>query len=98
MPQLHLLKYFLADFLNWRPEPPANARALAQTSARLCRLLREEVLEQMQLGHASLLHLKKDWRQLLFPDASDEQCRRLCASRHLRTAHGARGGYSAQRG
>jgi hypothetical protein len=67
------LAALLADFLKWAPQPPANARALAQTSARLCRLLREEVLEQMQLGHASLLHLKADWRQLLFPDASDEQ-------------------------
>jgi hypothetical protein len=67
------LRALIVDFLRWVPQPPANARELAQTSARLCRLLREEVLEQIHLGHASLLHLKKDWRQLLFPDASDEQ-------------------------
>ncbi|MGA9602425.1 MAG: type ISP restriction/modification enzyme, partial [Methylocystis sp.] len=67
------LRALFADFLTWTPQPPANAKALAQTSARLCRLLREEVLEQMALGHGSLTHLKQDWRKLLFPDASDEQ-------------------------
>jgi hypothetical protein len=67
------LRALFADFLTWAPQPPANAKALAQTSARLCRLLREEVLEQMALGHGSLTHLKQDWRKLLFPDASDAQ-------------------------
>lgn len=67
------LRALFADFLTWSPQPPSNAKALAQTSARLCRLLREEVREQMALGHASLLHLREDWRKLLFPDASDEQ-------------------------
>jgi hypothetical protein len=47
------LRALFADFLNWTPQPPANAKALAQISARLCRLLREEVLEQMALGHGS---------------------------------------------
>ncbi len=67
------LQALFADFLSWAPQPPANAKALAQTSARLCRLLRDEVLEQMAEGHGSLNHLKEDWRKLLFPDASDEQ-------------------------
>jgi len=67
------LRALFADFLTWAPQPPANAKALAQVSARLCRLLREEVLEQMALGHGSLNHLKQDWRLLLFPDASDAQ-------------------------
>ncbi len=67
------LRALFADFLTWTPQPPANAKALAEVSARLCRLLREEVLEQMALGHGSLQHLKQDWRKLLFPDASDEQ-------------------------
>lgn len=67
------VRALFADFFSWAPQPPANAKALAQTSARLCRLLREEVREQMALGHASLLHLREDWRKLLFPDASDEQ-------------------------
>lgn len=61
------------DFFRWAPEPPPNAKQLAQVSARLCRLLRDEVLELMGEGHKSLLHLKDDWRKLLFPNASDEQ-------------------------
>jgi hypothetical protein len=63
----------VADFLSWAPQPPTSAKALAQTSARLCRLLRDEVLEEMAAGHGSLQHLKDDWRKLLFPEASDAQ-------------------------
>jgi hypothetical protein len=67
------LRALVADFLNWTPKPPLSAKALAHTSARLCRLLRDEVLEQMAAGHGSLQHLREDWRKLLFPDASDAQ-------------------------
>ena len=67
------LRALVADFLTWAPQPPTSAKALAQTSARLCRLLRDEVLEEMAAGHGSLQHLKEDWRALLFPDASDAQ-------------------------
>jgi hypothetical protein len=67
------LRALVADFLTWTPQPPTSARALAQTSARLCRLLRDEVLEEMAAGHGSLQHLKQDWRKLLFPEASDAQ-------------------------
>ena len=67
------LRALVADFLSWAPQPPTSAKALAQTSARLCRLLREEVLEEMAAGHGSLQHLKEDWRKLLFPEASDAQ-------------------------
>ena len=67
------LRALVADFLNWAPLPPTNAKALAHTSARLCRLLREEVLEEMAAGHGSLQHLKEDWRKLLFPEATDAQ-------------------------
>ena len=67
------LRALLADFLSWAPQPPTSARALAQTSARLCRLLRDEVLEEMAAGHGSLQGLKQDWRKLLFPEATDSQ-------------------------
>jgi hypothetical protein len=60
-----------ADFLTWTPTPPKTAKQLAQISARLCRLLREEVVEQMELGSAALTELATDWRLLLFPQASD---------------------------
>jgi hypothetical protein len=63
----------IEDFLSWQPIPPKNAHELATTSARLCRFLRDEVLEQMEPEDSALRDLAKDWRGLLFPDASDEQ-------------------------
>jgi hypothetical protein len=61
----------IASFLNWRPIPPANAKQLARISARLCRLLRDEVLEQLERKSAGLSALAQDWRKLLFPEAND---------------------------
>lgn len=61
------------NFLRWGPTPPRSARELAAVSARLCRFLRDEVSEQLALGHATLTDLARDWRALLFPEASDEQ-------------------------
>ena len=60
------------DFFQWEPTPPRSAEELASTSARLCRLLREEVTEQLACGSPSLTHLATDWRKLLFPSATDE--------------------------
>lgn len=62
-----------SDFFQWDPLPPRNPRELAETSARLCRLLRDEVTEQLAKGAKGLSHLKLDWRKLLFPSATDEQ-------------------------
>lgn len=61
----------IADFLSWKPEAPKNAKRLADVSARLCRLLRDEVLEQMDHGNSGLKGLANDWRSLLFPNADD---------------------------
>ncbi len=66
-----LLRLF-TDFLTWDPIPPRSAPQLAEISARLCRLLRDEVIEQMELGSAALTSLAADWRRTLFPDASNE--------------------------
>lgn len=41
-------------------------------TARLCRLLREEVSEQLAQGSSSLTNLATDWRKLLFPNATDD--------------------------
>jgi len=60
-------------FLNWEPIPPRNAKELARVSARLCRLLRDEVTEQLSLKSPALTALAVDWRKLLFPDATDER-------------------------
>ena len=60
------------NFLRWTPQPPRSAKDLAAVSARLCRLLRDEVAEQLALGSPALTSLAKDWRMLLFPEASDK--------------------------
>ena len=62
-----------SDFLSWNPVPPRNAKELAKTSARLCRLLRDEVAEELARNNPGLTTLAKEWRDLLFPDASNEQ-------------------------
>ncbi|HEX3601420.1 MAG TPA: N-6 DNA methylase, partial [Lacipirellulaceae bacterium] len=61
------------DFLQWKPIPPKSAKRLAEVCARLCRLLRDEVVEQMALGNPGLTALAQDWRKLLFPQADDAQ-------------------------
>ena len=61
------------SFLKWQPLPPRSARELAQTSAHLCRLLRDEVTEQLALDNEAFTTLATDWRKLLFPDATDER-------------------------
>ncbi len=62
-----------SDFLRWQPIPPRSAKKLAEISARLCRLLREEVAEELKRKNPGLTSLAGEWRHLLFPDASDEQ-------------------------
>ena len=61
-----------ADFFQWQPQPPKSAPALAELTARLCRLLREEVTEQLAQGSGPLTNLATDWRKLLFPSATNE--------------------------
>jgi hypothetical protein len=61
------------NFLRWKPVSPRSARELAHTTARLCRLLRDEVTEQLGLKSQALTDLATDWRKLLFPDATDER-------------------------
>lgn len=70
----------LTAFLSWRPTAPRGAAELARTTARLCRLLRAEVVEVLaeeakRPGGATrpFSDLAADWRHLLFPDASDER-------------------------
>ena len=69
----------LRDFLSWEPILPQNGRgaidfkAFAALLAPLCRLLRDQVAEALAAGSSALEALANDWRQLLFPDASDAQ-------------------------
>ena len=69
---LTLLSLF-EDFLSWSPVPPRTPQQLAETSARLCRLLRAEVAEQLARRDPTLVGLADDWRHLLFPDATDDE-------------------------
>jgi hypothetical protein len=67
------LQTLFENFLRWQPVAPRSARDLAHTTARLCRLLRDEVTEQLGLKSDALTSLATDWRTLLFPDATDER-------------------------
>ncbi len=60
------------SFLRWQPVAPRSAKDLAGTTARLCRLLRDEVTEQLALKSPALTNLAADWRKLLFPEANDK--------------------------
>ncbi len=61
------------NFLRWEPIPPTSAKELAKVAARLCRLLRHEVTEQLELQSPALTALAADWRKLLFPEANNAQ-------------------------
>ena len=72
-----------ADFLAWSPRPIASVRQLVSDVAPLCRLLRSSVLDQLaaevsrsEAGadkwEQPFTGLARDWRNLLFPTASDE--------------------------
>ena len=67
------LTALVADFLSWDPVPPRNPKQLAETTARLCRLLRDEVEEQLERKAPALVGLMEDWRQLLLPDAEEAE-------------------------
>ena len=60
-------------FLQWQPIAPRSAKELAEVSARLCRLLRDEVIEALDRKTEALTTLAHDWRGMLFPQASDAQ-------------------------
>jgi hypothetical protein len=67
------LQVLFENFLSWSPTPPSSARELAHTTARLCRFLRDEAVEQLALKSPALTELAKDWRRLLFPDADNKR-------------------------
>ena len=67
-----LLTVFSA-FLEWQPSTPKSPEQLAAVSARLCRLLRDEVSEQLERATPALMGLVEDWRHYLFPEATSAQ-------------------------
>lgn len=73
----------LTDFLRWKPAPITGVVPLVRAVAPLCRLLRGEVLDQLDEERRAIaagakqdeqpFHgLARDWRQLLFPTATDD--------------------------
>lgn len=75
----HALERLLRDFLSWQPIIPTDRKGkidlkgFAVLLAPLCRMLRDDVADALKDPSSPLVQLAKDWRQLLFPDASDEQ-------------------------
>ena len=67
------LESLFEAFLLWQPQAPTSARELAEVSARLCRLLRQEVTDALARKSEALTTLATDWRDLLFPAATDDQ-------------------------
>ena len=73
------IKRLVEKFLRWQPKPPVNGsgnvdlKAFAEQLVPLCRLLRDDVAETIQVPGSPLAEFKRDWSQLLFPEASDKQ-------------------------
>ncbi len=70
--------HLLAQFLGWAPAPITSVGALVRAVAPLTRLLRGEVLDQLEAERRRsdaaaqpFLGLAEDWRSLLFPGADD---------------------------
>ena len=69
----------LRDFLSWEPIIPVNRNGAIQLKgfaallAPLCRMLRDDVTDALKAPNSPLAQLAGDWRQLLFPDATDAQ-------------------------
>ena len=73
------LEPLLRDFLEWHPILPLTAagsvdlRGFAALLAPLCRMLRNDVAEALGRPESPIHAAARDWRYLLFPEASDEQ-------------------------
>lgn len=73
------LDTLLREFLGWEPIVPTNGqgkvdlRGFAELLAPLCRMLRDDVSEALTRPNSPLVSLASDWRDLLFPDAPDDQ-------------------------
>jgi hypothetical protein len=73
------LARLLQEFVGWQPSPPRTIDQLVRTTARLCRLMRDEVREAVRLERSdperarTFTNLAEDWRTLLFPEATDDE-------------------------
>jgi hypothetical protein len=67
----------LEEFLWHPPDPPRNLRNLVRAAARLCRYLREEVIEVLEYERTTgenkpFTALAREWRELLFPRMTED--------------------------
>jgi hypothetical protein len=73
------IERLLRGFLLWEPFIPTgrkgkiDLKGFADLLAPLTRMLRDDVTDALRDTESPLVHLARDWRQLLFPGASDEQ-------------------------
>ena len=67
------LSRMIVDFLRWTPVTPRNAEQLATLLAPLTRVVRDEVLEALTRSQSAISQLAKDWRAVLFPDATNDE-------------------------
>ena len=73
------LAALLRIYFSWVPTLPTDEegqldfRGFAEALAPLCRMLRDEVTDALADSHSPLIKLRDDWRDLLFPNASDDQ-------------------------
>lgn len=62
-----------AAFSSWTPVVPLKPKDLAEFLAPYCRLIRGEVEEALENSKSPLQSLKKEIKNLLFPEATDRQ-------------------------
>jgi len=73
------IERLLREFLSWEPFIPTDRKGkidlegFAAMLAPLCRMLRDDVTDALKGPKSPLDTLAKDWRDLLFPEASNEQ-------------------------
>ena len=78
-PAAMALQRLLVDFLSWQPIIPTDGQgriALKEFAAQLaplCRFLRDDVAESLSSPASPLHRVAAGWRDLLFPNASNEQ-------------------------
>lgn len=69
----------LTDFLLWEPDSPRTLDELVRLVANLCRLLRDDVMAELARERSrtstsqTFSGLATDWRQILFPNLTDDQ-------------------------
>ena len=79
------------NFFRWEPIPPTSAKELAKVAARLCRLLRDEVAEQLDLAKSGPHGARHGLAEVALPRGRQRAIRRrLRAGRDVRFAHGPR--------